>query len=305
MKMVNQLGTPQDSQQHKAKLHEIEHYTKRLAKDTSSNLKELSAINFPSSPSDERQRKMQKERLTDEFMTALNSFQKTQRWAAQKEKEEVQKVRANSGFGDPFGSASKKGEQLIELTDQRERQQAQLQEELDIQALEIQEEAIRQLEWINGVKESTLNVSWRSLCLELVKNSVELPSVEEYIGKIVDLAKAVGGEGFDDMQEKEVEELLESHQKELMEEELLDLSDISDVNQIFKDLGALVHEQGEIVDSIEANVEKSEIFVSQGSTELRHASEYQTKARKKKFILFLCLGIVLAIIIGIIAWEAN
>lgn len=226
-KMVNQLGTPQDSQQHKAKLHEIEHYTNMLAKDTSANLKELSGITIASSPSDERQRKMQKERLTEEFMTALNTFQKTQRWAAQKEKEEVQRVRANSGFGDPFGS-SKRGEQLIELTDQRERQQAQLQEELDIQALEYQEEAIRQLE-----------------------------------------------------------------------------SDISDVNQIFKDLGALVHEQGEIVDSIEANVEKSEIFVSEGTNELRHASEYQSKARRKKFILFLLLAVVLAVIIGIIAWQSS
>ncbi|XP_046387470.1 syntaxin-12-like [Ischnura elegans] len=226
-KMVNQLGTPQDSQQHKAKLHEIEHYTNMLAKDTSANLKELAGITISSSPSDERQRKMQKERLTDEFMTALNSFQKTQRWAAQKEKEEVQRVRANSGIGDPFASA-KRGEQLIELTDQRERQQAQLQEELDLQALEEQEEAIRQLE-----------------------------------------------------------------------------SDICDVNQIFKDLGAMVHEQGEIVDSIEANVEKTEVFVSEGAGELRQASALQSKVRKKKLILFICLIIIITIIITIIAVETR
>ena len=46
---------------------------------------------------------MQKERLADEFTTALNTFQATQRRAAQKEKEQMQRVRANSGFGDPFG----------------------------------------------------------------------------------------------------------------------------------------------------------------------------------------------------------
>lgn len=46
---------------------------------------------------------MQKERLADEFTTALNTFQTTQRHAAQKEKEQVQRVRANSGLRDPFG----------------------------------------------------------------------------------------------------------------------------------------------------------------------------------------------------------
>ncbi|XP_071453483.1 syntaxin-12-like isoform X1 [Hetaerina americana] len=229
-KMVNQLGTPQDSQQHKVKLHEIEHYTNMLAKDTSANLKELAAITISSSPSDERQRKMLKERLTDEFMTALNSFQKTQRQEAQKEREEVQRVRSNSGIDDPFASARWRGRQLIELTEPRSgaERQAQLQEELDLQALEEQEEAIMQLE-----------------------------------------------------------------------------SDISDVNQIFKDLGAMVHEQGEIVDSIEANVEKTEVFVSEGTGELRQASTLQSKVRKKKLFLLIVMLVVLAIIITIIAVELR
>jgi len=51
----------------------------------------------------QRQWKMQKERLAEEFTTALNMFQATQRRAAQKEKEQMQRVRANSGLGDPFG----------------------------------------------------------------------------------------------------------------------------------------------------------------------------------------------------------
>lgn len=46
---------------------------------------------------------MQKERLTEEFTAALNLFQETQRIAAQKEKEQMQRVRANSGLGDLFG----------------------------------------------------------------------------------------------------------------------------------------------------------------------------------------------------------
>ncbi len=36
-------------------------------------------------------------------------------------------------------------------------------------------------------------------------------------------------------------------------------SDIVDVNTIFKDLATMVHEQGEVVDSIEANVESTQV----------------------------------------------
>jgi hypothetical protein len=55
----------------------------------------------------QRQWKMQKERLADEFTTALNMFQEIQRKEAQKVKEQMQRVRANSGLGDPFGGLLK------------------------------------------------------------------------------------------------------------------------------------------------------------------------------------------------------
>lgn len=46
-----------------------------------------------------------------------------------------------------------------------------------------------------------------------------------------------------------------------------------DVNQIFKKLGHLVHEQGEMVDSIEANVEMASTRVNEASKEISRASE--------------------------------
>lgn len=39
--------------------------------------------------------------------------------------------------------------------------------------------------------------------------------------------------------------------------------DIGDVNQIFADLARIVHDQGDMVDSIEANVEHAQIHVEQ------------------------------------------
>ena len=69
-------------------------------------------------------------------------------------------------------------------------------------------------------------------------------------------------------------------------------ADIGDVNQIFKDLAAMVHDQvlmrgsmkkeksslfyqGEMVDAIEANVESASIRVNEGSDQLRMAERYQ------------------------------
>merc|ERR1711962_1049366 len=82
-------------------------------------------------------------------------------------------------------------------------------------------------------------------------------------------------------------------------------ADIGDVNQIFKDLAAMVHDQGEMVESIEANVESSAIRVNEGSEQLRQAERYQTKARRKKLCLAIIGFIILAIIIGLIAGAAK
>lgn len=58
--------------------HQIQHYTQQLAKDTSVHLRDLAILannSGSTSPGEQRQRKMQRERLQDEFTTALNSFQ--------------------------------------------------------------------------------------------------------------------------------------------------------------------------------------------------------------------------------------
>lgn len=72
--------------------------------------------------------------------------------------------------------------------------------------------------------------------------------------------------------------------------------DITDVNQIFKDLGMLVHEQGDMLDSIEANVETAQIQVYEGNKQLASASTYQSKARRKKCICVIILFVVIAVV---------
>ena len=54
-------------------------------------------------------------------------------------------------------------------------------------------------------------------------------------------------------------------------------SDIGDVNTIFKDLATMVHEQGEVVDSIEGNVEEAAVSVTEGADQLRQAERYKVR----------------------------
>ncbi|XP_044759168.1 syntaxin-7 [Coccinella septempunctata] len=225
-RMVKQVGTHQDSPELRKQLHSLQHYTQKLVKDTNGYIKELNNFSV-SSPSEQRQIKMQRERLHDEFAATLNRFQMAQRSTAQKEKEQVNKVREQN-FSEPYLESNRK-QPLIELQDSNySKQQMQMQETADLRALEEQEQSIRELE-----------------------------------------------------------------------------NDIRDVNDIFKELGVLVHEQGEIIDSIEANVEKTESFVHQGATQLREASNYKNKIRRKKVILAVIAAIFLTVIILIIYYGSK
>lgn len=71
--------------------------------------------------------------------------------------------------------------------------------------------------------------------------------------------------------------------------------DILDVNEIMRELGAMIHEQGDTINSIENNIENAHGNVELGQQQLQKAAEYQIKHRKK--MLFL---VAVAVIIGII-----
>lgn len=80
--------------------------------------------------------------------------------------------------------------------------------------------------------------------------------------------------------------------------------DIGDVNQIFADLARIVHDQGDVVDSIEANVEHAQIHVEQASNNLQQAVYYNQKARQKKMLLF-AFFMILVLIIGLTIYLAR
>jgi len=218
--LVAQLGTDQDTSQLQGQLHQLQHYTNGLAKDTTSELRAFKALPPPLGEAG-RGWRLQRDRLTSQFTEALNDFQAVQRGAALKEKEALSRARSSTDHtlvaieGPPAHAP----QQQLQVSLEQERELEQIRE---------REEQIRQLE-----------------------------------------------------------------------------SDIVDVNQIFKDLATMVHEQGEVIDSIEANVETAQVSVSQGNVQLSAARTYQSRARRKKFIMFIILLVVLAIIIGLIVWSAK
>jgi len=222
-RMLTQIGTPQDNQQMQNQLHQIQHYTNQLAKDTSKQLKDLN--NFPPQMAiDQRQWKLQKERLHSDFTRALDGFQRAQRAAAQKEKEVIRKAKSQSGGLPPPGDT------LVDIEEGRageSKTQMMLEEEYNIEMLQEREKGIRQLE-----------------------------------------------------------------------------ADIGDVNEIFKDLAAMVHDQGELVDSIEANVETTAISVGEGTEQLRHAERYQSRSRRR--LLYLAsLALFIVLLLVLVVWLTS
>lgn len=66
------------------------------------------------------------------------------------------------------------------------------------------------------------------------------------------------------------------------EEGLLEIrQQITEVNEIFKDLAVIVQEQGEMLDDIDSNIVRTEVSTEQGTKELKKASEYQKRTRNK------------------------
>ncbi|XP_017264511.1 syntaxin-7 [Kryptolebias marmoratus] len=137
---VSLLGSEQDTSQLRQTLQQKQQQGNQLAKETDRLMKSFTAL--PIGP-DQRQRKLQKERLLNDFTAALNSFQKTQRQAADRERDFVARVRASSRVSggqseDPFGSAPPSYAQV--------QAEAEAFNEEDLRLIQERESAIRQLE---------------------------------------------------------------------------------------------------------------------------------------------------------------
>lgn len=76
---------------------------------------------------------------------------------------------------------------------------------------------------------------------------------------------------------------------------------VGELNELFRDVAHIVHEQGGQLDIISENVENVTSDTRGANVELRSASQYQKKARNK----MCCLLIILAVIFTIIILAAT
>ncbi|RWR94894.1 syntaxin-22-like protein [Cinnamomum micranthum f. kanehirae] len=76
---------------------------------------------------------------------------------------------------------------------------------------------------------------------------------------------------------------------------------IGEVNEIFKDLAVLVHEQGVVIDDIDSNIENSVAATAQAKSQLVKASKTQKSNSSLTCLLLVIFGVVLAIVIIVLA----
>ncbi|XP_070600651.1 syntaxin-16 isoform X2 [Erythrolamprus reginae] len=102
--------------------------------------------------------------------------------------------------------------------------------------------------------------------------------------------------GFTDDQLVLVEQntiLVEEREREIRQI----IQSITELNEIFRDLGAMVVEQGTVLDRIDYNVEQSCIKTEEGLKQLHKAEHYQKKNRKMLIILTLFVIVIILIIV--------
>lgn len=92
-----------------------------------------------------------------------------------------------------------------------------------------------------------------------------------------------------------------SHQESLIQEREDEIREIEtgihELNEIFRDLGTLVVEQGSMLNTIEDNVTLVATNTSNAAEELSTASEYQRKAGRRAACLMIVLVVVVAIVL--------
>lgn len=76
---------------------------------------------------------------------------------------------------------------------------------------------------------------------------------------------------------------------------------IGEVNEIFKDLAVLVHEQGTIIDDIGSHIENSQAATAQGKSQLVKAAKTQRSNSSLTCLLLVIFGIVLLILVVVLA----
>ncbi|KAF2742578.1 t-SNARE [Sporormia fimetaria CBS 119925] len=111
--------------------------------------------------------------------------------------------------------------------------------------------------------------------------------------------------GFEQQQEQEVLRLANQEEVDFQESLIIERESeirnieqsVGELNELFRDVAHMVHEQGEQLDIISENIEVTHDASRGAHTNLVQANRYQKNARSKACILLIILAIVLTIIL--------
>lgn len=114
------------------------------------------------------------------------------------------------------------------------------------------------------------------------------------------------GHGTEASMQAQIQEQAELQEIEEREKAMHQIEeDIVRVNEMFRDMGRLVHEQGDQVESIACNIETAHVEVTEGTENLRRAVGSKRAVRRKKFILAIIVIVALIILAVVIYFLAR
>ncbi|KAG1206327.1 hypothetical protein G6F35_011246 [Rhizopus arrhizus] len=121
-KLVGFLGTSKDTPYVRNKLHDVTEGTRELIKNTTNDIKLLSQYQTNKS-NKSRQRKLEQQKLSKDFQKVLSEFQKIQRISVSKQREYVDKQKANTTALQMENEQEQQQMQLLQVEDTQRRNQ--------------------------------------------------------------------------------------------------------------------------------------------------------------------------------------
>ncbi|GAA5811654.1 hypothetical protein MFLAVUS_005095 [Mucor flavus] len=138
-RLVNLLGGNRDTSEIRGNLHDVTNATRELIKDSTQDLKSLSLHQSLDSKKS-RQRRLEQQKLSRDFQTVLNSFQKVQRESAAKQREYVNKAKATTVMlQSQVDEEEQENQRVLAVDSQRQVQLEALDSEIEYNELLISE----------------------------------------------------------------------------------------------------------------------------------------------------------------------
>ncbi|PAA60749.1 hypothetical protein BOX15_Mlig011532g1 [Macrostomum lignano] len=145
-------------------------------------------------------------------------------------------------------------------------------------------------------------IDYRDACKGRIKRQMEIAGrdiTDENLEDMIESGNpAIFTQGImtDTQQAKQTLADIEARHEDIMKLE----KSIKELHDMFLDMAMLVESQGEMIDRIEFNVQQAVDYIETAKQDTKKAVKYQSKARKKKIIMIICLIVLLAIVGSII-----